>query len=93
MTKNFHKDYLKNELELPWSAIKNTITGTSRWSVHHEIIFEDKGKFYKTHYSEGATECQDERPWEYDENVECVEVELKKVERVEWVEVQDEAKE
>lgn len=72
----FHKDFLKNELDLPSSAIKDDIVDTSRWSEHHEIIFEHDGKFYRTHYSCGLTEIQDERPWEYETEVECTEVEL-----------------
>jgi len=70
------KDYLVNELNLPDSAIKNTITGTSRWSIHHEIIFSYNDKFWRTYYSVGATEQQDESPWEYQNEIECVEVKL-----------------
>jgi hypothetical protein len=75
-TIKLHKDYLIDELDLPDSAIKDTITDTSRWSAHHEIIFAYDGKFYRTHYSCGLTESQDESPWEYDKEVECTEVEL-----------------
>jgi hypothetical protein len=82
-----HKDYLKNELYLPYSAIKNDIVDTGRWSIHHEIIFAHDGKFYQTYYSEGATEMQDESPWEYENEVECVEVELKEVKIKKWVPV------
>lgn len=71
-----HKDYLLNELDLPDKAIKDTITSTSRWSEYHEIIFSYNDKFYKTHYSQGLTEYQDESPWENEEEVECTEVEL-----------------
>ena len=84
-TIKLHKDYLINELDMPYSAIKNTITGTSRWSIHHEIVFEHDGKFYRTNYSEGATESQDESPWDYEIEVECVEVELKEVKEKKWV--------
>jgi len=39
------------------------------------LIFEYKDKFYMTSYSEGSTECQDERPFEYDEDeINCIEV-------------------
>jgi hypothetical protein len=63
------------------------VTDTSRWSVHYDLIFEYKGKFYKTHYSKGATEYQDERPWEYEDEVECVEVnQVEKMVKV-WEEV------
>lgn len=56
-------------------VIEDTICDTSRWSVLHNIIFPYKGKFYETQYSVGATEQQEESPWEYEEEVECVEVE------------------
>ncbi|MCL1696387.1 hypothetical protein [Lysinibacillus sp. BPa_S21] len=86
-TIKLHKDYLKNELDLPSSAVLDEITDTSRWSVHHRIIFKHDGKFYEAYYSEGATEMQDERPWEYEDEVECDEVELKEVKVVKWVKV------
>lgn len=76
-TVKLHKDYLLEELNLPYSAIKDTITSTSRWSENHEIIFANDGKFYKTYYSQGLTEYQDESPFENDgEEIECIEVEL-----------------
>ena len=83
-----HKDFLINKLDLPYSAIKDDIVDTSRWSVHHEIIFSYDGKFYRTYYYEGATEMQDERPWEYETEIECIEVELKEVKVKKWVEVE-----
>ena len=43
-----------------------------------------------TTYSEGATECQDERPWEYDDEIKCTEVELKEVKVKKWIPVEDE---
>ena len=56
MTVKFSKDYLKNELLLPYeNAIVDNIIDTTRWSIVHEIVFADKGKFYMTTYSEGAT--------------------------------------
>ena len=85
--KTYSKDYLVNELDLPYSAIFDEMTDVSRWSIHHRIVFEDGGKFYSAHYSEGATESQDERPWEYDGDVECSEVELKEVTIKKWVEL------
>lgn len=86
----FSRSYLMDELELPYcNTVKNTIVDTSRWSIIHEIIFEDKGKFYKTTYSEGATECQDESPWEYENEIDCTEVELKKVMVTKWVDKEE----
>lgn len=84
-----HKDYLKNELDLPCEAIKNAIVDVSRWSVQHEIIFACNGKFYKTWYSSGATEQQYEYPWDNEEDIECCEVELKEVMVAKWVNVED----
>ncbi|MCM3387228.1 hypothetical protein M3649_03665 [Ureibacillus chungkukjangi] len=84
-TIKLNKDYLKEELGLPYSAILDEIEETSRWSVHHRIVFAHDGKFYEAYYSEGATEMQDERPWEYDEEVECDEVELKEIKVRKWV--------
>lgn len=90
-TKVFSKDYLVDELDLPYeNTIVNRIVDTTRWSIIHEIVFEDNGKFYMTTYSEGSTEIQDERPWEYDDEIECTEVELKNVTVKKWVPVEDE---
>jgi len=89
MTVRFSKDYLKNELDLPYeNAIVNNIIDTTRWSIIHEIVFADKGKFYRTTYSEGATECQDERPWEYEDEIECEEVELREIKVKKWMPVE-----
>jgi hypothetical protein len=57
------------------NVILDEITDTSRWSIHHRIVFEWDGKYYMAHYSEGATEMQDESPWEYETDVDCLEVE------------------
>lgn len=89
ITKIFSKDYLRNELELPYSAVKDDIVDNSRWSIHHEIIFKDGDKFYRTSYSVGATEYQDESPWEYEDNVECTQVELKQVMVTKWVDKEE----
>ena len=62
---------------LKFQLIQEELVDTSRWSHIHERIYKDltTGKFYSTNYSTGATECQDERPYEYDGNeVEFTEV-------------------
>jgi len=52
------------------------IVDTTRWSVVHERIVRYDGKLYSAPYSEGATESQDESPYEYDADmIECEEVE------------------
>jgi len=59
-----------------YKTILNEINDTSRWSIHHKHIFSFKGKYYITYYSVGATEQQDESPYEYDDDmIECDEVE------------------
>jgi hypothetical protein len=47
-------------------VMENTITGTGRWSIHHRLVFKelDTGKFWAVGYSRGATEQQDESPFE-----------------------------
>jgi len=88
MVKIFDKDYLVNELDLPWTAEEDHIVDGGRWSSHHRIIFKDKdGKYYSTGYSIGATECQDERPWEYETQVKCIEVEKRQMLVEQWVPV------
>ena len=83
----FKKEYLIEELGLPddCDLVNEEIIDTSRWSIIKEIVFQDKdGKYYQTTYSEGATECQEEAPWEYEDEVECVEVELREVKIMKW---------
>lgn len=57
--------------------IEDNIMDNSRWSIIHSLVFKDldTGKFYASNYSIGATECQDESPYQYeDDMIECVEV-------------------
>lgn len=83
---SFKKDDLRNLLDDDCETLErvsDSITGKSRWSVDHVLVFRDKasGKFYGTAYSVGATEQQDERPFEYDGDViECAE--MRAVEKV-----------
>jgi len=59
-----------------YEVIMSEISDTSRWSVYYEMVFKFDGKFYVTYYSKGATECQDESPYEYEpEEVLCIQVE------------------
>ena len=72
--KKFSKKLLVDELDLPYSAKIDNVVDNTRWSIIHEIIFEYEDKFYRTSYSTGATESQDEGPWEYEDFIECDEV-------------------
>lgn len=70
------KDLVNDECE-SLEKIEDRITDTGRWSVHYALIFKDKasGKFYATDYSRGATEQQDESPFEFEPDlVACREV-------------------
>jgi hypothetical protein len=58
-----------------FKKIKCDMVDKTRWSIVNELVFQYKNEFYKTTYSYGATESQDERPFEYDpEEIECEEV-------------------
>lgn len=74
----FKKQWLQ---DLVWDDVDdgeivlNEITDTSRWSVHYDLVFKFGDKFYRTHYSRGATENQDESPFEWEpDEIDCEEV-------------------
>lgn len=68
----FSKEFLQNE---DGETVVDNIINHSRWSVAHERIFKHEGRFFRTTYSVGATESQDEAPYEYEEDlIECEEV-------------------
>lgn len=81
VTRLFDKELLK---QIMWDdaedyeVLEDEITDTSRWSVHHYMVFKElsSGKCYGVGYSRGATECQDEQPFEYEgDEITCEEVE------------------
>lgn len=52
-----------------FKLVRSEIVDNTRWSVVYEDVYQrlsDK-KFFKTTYRKGATEMQDERPYEYGE--------------------------
>jgi hypothetical protein len=58
-----------------FNIVSDKIIDTSRWSIIYEMVFGYQDKFYVTSYSEGATERQDESPYEDEEDeIECKEV-------------------
>lgn len=65
----FEKEFLQEAL---WDAfdeletVRNEITDNGRWSIHHDWVFKYKDRYFQTSYSVGATEMQDESPFEYD---------------------------
>ena len=62
--------------EESFEIIEDEISDHTRWNVCHDIVFKHNGKLYESYYQVGATEMQDEQPWEYEmDEVECPEVE------------------
>lgn len=49
-------------------VVHSEMIDTSRWSHIYERVYKDldTGKYWRTSYRVGATECQDERPYEND---------------------------
>ena len=73
-------DALNDENHGLVTVISNKMNGRGRWYISYSQIFEMAGKFYKTVYRTGATESQNEYPYEFDpDEIECVEVLPKKV--------------
>ena len=74
--------------EFAWMSVGGTLDGFTivekklvdhtRWSVVYTIVIEKDGRFYTTSYSKGATESQDESPFEYD----GAEIDFKEVKKV-----------
>lgn len=74
----FPKEWLRDNVA--WGPgggvvlIYNKTVDTTRWSTVHEAVFQFEGVYYKTSYRNAATECQEEQPYEYDDDVVEVEV-------------------
>ena len=74
-----------------YEVIEEELTDSTRWSLIYSMVFKYKDQFYMTYYSCGATESQDERPYDYEEDeVLCVEVEPKEVTKIVYVPVKGE---
>jgi len=99
ITKTFKVEELR-EMEMPCEApeggeiISDRITGKSRWCDVHTLIvrFPDqpKGDAWMMNYRTGSTESQDERPWEYDDEVTATLVREQEVMVKKWLPVKDE---
>lgn len=91
------RETVVNEWELPdygskehgVEVISDEMVDKDRWSVQYELTVKIQGKFYQSYYRVGATEYQDERPWEYDKEVTFVEVEPVETVVVKYVAVKD----
>jgi hypothetical protein len=90
-TKKFDKEYLTEELGLPYEADNivqlDEAVGKGRWSIEHRIVFEDGGEYWEAFYQVGATESQEERPWEYETVVVGTKVEKRPVTVEQWVHI------
>jgi hypothetical protein len=93
--KSFTRTELRNHYGLPFSpdngavVVVNEIYGQTLLTNDYRLVFRLPGmpenEAWETGYSVGATEQQDERPWEHDDTIECTLVEHKSVTRVQWV--------
>lgn len=68
--------------------VESSVTDTSRWSIQHEGICQhiESEKYYFIDWSVGATEMQDEGPFEYHKgDVTLTEAIQKEVKIMKWV--------
>lgn len=72
--RTFTKQFMLDTLDDQSDIVRDELWDIRRWTVTHELIFKHEGKLYRTYYSRGSTEYQDEMPWEYVTEVECDEV-------------------
>ena len=71
----FNKEFLQDTCG-DKNDVENEVYDTSRWSIHYSRVFKYDGKFYSAPYHVGATEMQEEYPYENDEEeIECPEME------------------
>lgn len=75
-TTDWEDDWFEGEQRVNFRLMHSKLIDTSRWSHIHERVYWDldSGKYWLTTYQTGATECQDETPYEYEKEVELVEV-------------------
>ena len=64
------------ECNKDWEQIEYDLVDNNRWSLFYEGVFKHipTGKYYKFEWSKGATEYQDEKPFQYTKEVIPVEV-------------------
>lgn len=96
--KKFKKDELL-DMDMPWEApeggeiVSRDLLESSRWSLHYELIvrFPDqpKGEAWRFRYSVGASESQDERPWQYEDEVVATLVREREVVMKQWLPVEE----
>ena len=58
-----------------YAIVEDEILDTTRWSIVHVLVFSVGEQLFQIDYSVGATESQDESPFEYaPDEIECQEV-------------------
>ena len=76
-SKDMLKDLVWGDAGAEYTKVQEEMVGNRRWSIDYYMVFkvESTGKYYQSIYSVGATESQDERPYEYETDmIECAEV-------------------
>lgn len=96
MTRQFKaidlRDLVWGEQPEGFQILEDSIIENDRWSILHNLIFsyvDDDGiNVYQTSYRVGATEMQDESPFEYDGDlIDCTLMEQVEVTQLVWREV------
>ena len=65
----------KGDEDQGYTIIENKLVNYSRWSKKFRLVFRYDNKFYEKFYTTGATEYQEEYPFENDPfEIECKEV-------------------
>ena len=81
-TQKFTREYLREELDLPGGefSLHDRVTDQGRWDTYHELIFRTpetpEGHGWLTSYARGSTENCDTRPFDDEEEHECMLVKL-----------------
>lgn len=66
----FSKEFLRGVISGDSEAkvIEDTLIDHRRWVVRHRMVFKYQDKFYEVCYDVGATELQDEGPFEWEQD-------------------------
>ena len=86
-TRELMRDIANNSTD-EFDKVEDDIIDTGRWTVQHMMVFKEMatGKHYSSYFNRGATEYQDESPYEYDSKIiKCHEVIQKEVTVKQWV--------
>ena len=59
-----------------YKIVRNTLEDSTRWSLCYDLVIQNTAdsRFWNAGYRQGATESQDEGPWEGDTEVTFTEV-------------------